>query len=144
MADKFSKETRSKIMRSIRSKSKLEDLLCRELWLKGLRFRRNVPTLFGKPDVSIKKYKVVVFIDSCFWHFCPKHGHFPKSNQEYWNKKIYRNVFRDYMVGNYYISKGWHIIRIWEHQIKDDVQKCAEHIIKTIENIKQGSPPAIK
>ncbi|MDU0205814.1 very short patch repair endonuclease [Paenibacillus sp. MAH-36] len=137
MADNITTETRSKIMRSIRSKSNLENLFCSKLWHRGLRFRRNVPSLFGKPDIAIKKYKFVVFIDSCFWHFCPRHGHFPKSNKEYWDKKIYRNVLRDYKVGNYYISKRWHVLRIWEHQIKDDLDRCVEYVIQYIEKIKE-------
>ncbi|WP_356948169.1 hypothetical protein [Fictibacillus fluitans] len=71
-------------MRSIKSVSKLEEIVSKELWRRGFRFRRNVKDLFGKPDFAIKKYKVVIFIDSCFWHNCPVHGHLPKTNVEYW------------------------------------------------------------
>lgn len=118
MPDKFSKETRSKIMKSIKSESKLENKVSKALWNEGLRFRKNDKTLFGKPDISIKKYKIVIFIDSCFWHNCEIHGHIPKSNQEYWIKKLHRNAERDEKVTQYYKDKNWNIIRIWEHQLK--------------------------
>jgi DNA mismatch endonuclease (patch repair protein) len=140
MADKFPAETRSKIMKSIRSRTKLEDRVCSELWRRGLRFRRNVTTLFGKPDIAIKKYKVVIFIDSCFWHYCPQHGHMPKSNIDYWTHKLYRNAKRDYMVNNYYIHKGWRIMRLWEHQIKANLDKCVQHIIEFVEQAKGEAP----
>lgn len=126
-------------MRSIRSKTKLEDLVCRELWRRGIRFRRNSKDLLGKPDISIKKYKIVIFIDSCFWHYCPIHGHFPKSNNEYWEKKLNRNIQRDQKVNSYYQDNGWNLLRIWEHQIKDDFNKTIDHIVQFIENIKNRS-----
>ena len=67
-------------MQAIKSKSKMEDLVAKELWKRNIRYRRNVKTLFGKPDIAIKKYKVVIFIDSCFSHHCPLHTRMPKSN----------------------------------------------------------------
>src|SRR5699024_10844570 len=90
---------------------------------KGYRFRRNTKDLFGKPDISIKKYKIVIFIDSCFWHQCPIHGNMPKTNVEYWKPKLERNVERDKEVDEYYKQKGWNIKRIWEHEVKKDLEK---------------------
>ncbi|MGG3467343.1 very short patch repair endonuclease [Neobacillus pocheonensis] len=136
MADKFSAEVRSNIMRSIRSTTKLEEIVCKELWQRGLRYRRNVKDLFGKPDIAIKKYKVVIFLDSCFWHNCPIHGHLPKSNVEYWKKKLYRNAKRDYTVNNHYYEKGWHVLRIWEHQVKEDFERVINGIIDFVEKAK--------
>ncbi|MFC5602449.1 very short patch repair endonuclease [Sporosarcina koreensis] len=95
MADNMSKEQRSYTMSRIKSKSKLEDIFASMLWRKGLRFRRNVKTLKGKPDIAIAKYKVVIFVDSCFWHVCPLHFIQPKSNKDYWDKKLKRNQERD-------------------------------------------------
>lgn len=86
MTDTFSKEQRRKNMQAIKSRSKLEDKVTKELWNRGIRFRKNVKGLFGKPDIAIKKHKIVIFIDSCFWHACEKHGNKPKSNTEYWEK----------------------------------------------------------
>ncbi|WP_213531055.1 very short patch repair endonuclease [Paenibacillus sp. J45TS6] len=120
--DNLNPETRRKNMKAIRSThTKLEDKVCNELWKRGYRFRRNVRSLYGNPDIAIKKYKIVIFIDSCFWHGCSVHGNTPKSNQEYWIMKLNRNVERDRMVTDYYIKKGWAILRIWEHQLKKDL-----------------------
>ncbi|WP_456289296.1 very short patch repair endonuclease [Paenibacillus sp. AK002] len=121
MTDNLTPSDRKKNMQAIRSTgTKLEDRVCNELWRRGYRFRRNVSGLFGKPDIAIKKYKLVIFIDSCFWHSCDIHGNMPKNNQEYWLKKLNRNKERDYEVTKYYQSMGWSILRIWEHQLKKD------------------------
>ena len=74
----------------------------------------------GTPDISIQKYKVVVFIDSCFWHSCPLHGNRPKTNTEYWEKKMDRNIDKAKEVNAYYEAHGWHILRVWEHELKED------------------------
>ncbi|MEC1356515.1 very short patch repair endonuclease [Bacillus sonorensis] len=124
MADNMSKEKRTKTMKAIRSQSKLENIFTKALWKKGYRFRKNSKTLFGKPDISIKKYKIVIFIDSCFWHVCPLHSNEPKSNQDYWKSKLLRNQQRDKKVNEYYRENGWHIKRIWEHEIKEDFDKA--------------------
>lgn len=120
MSDKISKEQRSKNMSAIRSVSKLEDKISKALWKKGLRLRRNVRSLYGNPDFSIKKYKTVIFIDSCFWHVCPLHGNYPKNNYDFWEKKLKRNVERDQEVTEYYQKRGWQILRVWEHEFKAD------------------------
>ena len=130
--DKLTKEQRRKNMQAIKSKSKLEDLVARELWKRGIRYRRNVKTLFGKPDIAIQKYRVVIFIDSCFWHSCPVHGNIPKSNVEYWNKKLERNRIRDEEVNDFYKRKNWHILRIWEHEIRDNPDLTIQNIINVI------------
>lgn len=126
-------------MKAIRSQSKLENRLTKELWRRGYRFRKNTKNLFGKPDISIRKYKIVIFIDSCFWHVCPIHSNKPKSNQEYWNKKLSRNQQRDIEVNNYYIEKGWHIKRIWEHEIKQDLNVVIDDISNFIDKIRNQS-----
>ncbi len=132
MTDKITLEQRRKNMQAIKTKSKLEDLVARELWKRGIRYRRNVKTLFGKPDIAIQKYRVVIFIDSCFWHSCPVHGNIPKSNVEYWNKKLERNRIRDEEVNDFYKRKNWHILRIWEHEIRDNPDLTIQNIINVI------------
>ncbi|GAM12155.1 MULTISPECIES: very short patch repair endonuclease [Mesobacillus] len=129
-------QQRSKIMSSIKAVSKLESLVTQELWKKGLRFRRNVRGMVGTPDIAIKKYKVVIFIDSCFWHFCPIHGKMPKSNIDFWKKKLERNQERDKEHTQFYLQKGWHILRIWEHEIRQDFDKTIEKIATFIEDAK--------
>jgi DNA mismatch endonuclease (patch repair protein) len=86
MADKITKEQRSQIMQMIKAQSNLENEVSKALWHKGIRFRKNVKSLFGNPDIAIKKYKIVIYVDSCFWHYCPEHGTIPKSNTEFWEK----------------------------------------------------------
>lgn len=133
MPDSITKEQRRKNMQAIRSQSKLENKVSRALWKKGYRFRKNHKTMFGKPDISIKKYKIVIFIDSCFWHACPIHGNRPKSNRNFWDKKLARNKRRDLEVNNYYKDKNWNIKRVWEHEIKKDLGKTVDEIAEFIE-----------
>ncbi|MBS2970386.1 very short patch repair endonuclease [Metabacillus sp. KIGAM252] len=114
-------EQRSKIMSKIRGKgTKLEEKVTKALWWRGIRFRKNVKGLRGTPDIAIKKYKIVIFIDSCFWHACEIHGNRPKKNVDFWNKKLDRNIERDMEVSEYYHKKEWHILRVWEHELKKD------------------------
>ncbi len=136
MTDIFTKEQRRRNMQAIKSRSKLEDRVTKRLWKKGIRYRKNVRNLYGKPDISIKKYKVVVFIDSCFWHACPVHGNMPKSNTSYWSKKLKRNQERDIEVNAFYRERGWHVLRIWEHEVKEDINRVVDNIIKFINNAK--------
>ncbi|WP_311775219.1 very short patch repair endonuclease [Alkalihalobacillus sp. TS-13] len=138
MGDLVSKEQRRKNMKAIRSQSKLENRVSRALWKRGVRFRKNDKSLFGKPDISIKKYKVVIFIDSCFWHACERHGNMPKTNQEYWSEKLERNKNRDIEVNEYYKNNHWHIKRVWEHEIKENLEKVVNNLVDFIEYAKKG------
>lgn len=137
MVDKISKEKRSENMRAIRSVSLLENEVTRALWKRGFRFRKNVKGMIGKPDIVIKKYKVVIFIDSCFWHHCPIHGKIPKSNTEYWAEKIARNIDRDRKVSMHYHDAGWNLYRIWEHEVRGDFIGAIDKIADYIEHHKQ-------
>jgi DNA mismatch endonuclease, patch repair protein len=138
MVDMFSKEQRSKKMKAIRSKgTSLENIVTKELWKRGLRFRKNVRKLMGNPDIAIQKYKTAIFLDSCFWHSCPIHGNKPKSNVEYWKKKLKRNIDRDNEVSEYFQNKGWNILRVWEHDVKYDLVCTIENILNFIMKAKQ-------
>src|SRR5699024_10549248 len=134
MADTVSKKKRSEIMQKIQAQSKLENTISRELWKRGIRFRKNSKSLFGTPDISIKKYKVVIFIDSCFWHVCPLHWKRPKSNQAYWDKKFARNKERDKEVTDFYIRRQWHIKRNGEHEVKEDLKKVLDDLVGIIDH----------
>lgn len=135
--DVHTKEQRSKNMKAICSKNtKMEVLVSKHLWNNGIRFRKNVKDLFGKPDIAIKKYKVVIFLDSCFWHKCPEHFIKPSTNVKFWEDKIAANVARDLKVNEYYTNKGWHVLRIWEHEIKKDFDNTMQKILKFIEKSK--------
>ena len=131
--DKITKEQRSKNMAAIKSKSNLEDIVSKKLWSRGVRFKRNVRSLKGTPDIAIRKYKLVIFIDSCFWHCCPEHGNIPKSNINYWMKKLCRNKERDREVTDYYHMQNWVILRFWEHEIKQDLDGVIDVIINYLE-----------
>ncbi len=101
MPDKVSPEVRSRTMRAVKSKdSKMEVKFRSVLWRGGLRFYKNVKSLLGKPDIVFPRKKVVIFLDSCFWHGCPLHLRLPSSNVEYWQAKIERNKKRDTKAAN--------------------------------------------
>ncbi|MBT2646736.1 very short patch repair endonuclease [Bacillus sp. ISL-34] len=136
MGDTISKEQRRRNMQAIRSQSKLENWVSRELWIRGIRFRKNDKSLFGKPDISIKKYKVAIFIDSCFWHACELHGNRPKSNQEYWDKKLARNKDRDIEVEEFYRKNNWNFKRVWEHEIKENPDEVVNNVVDFIKRAK--------
>ncbi|GLV14742.1 very short patch repair endonuclease [Alicyclobacillus hesperidum] len=141
MADNLSPEIRRKNMQAIRSQNTImENRVCSALWRRGLRFRRNVRNLPGKPDIAVKKYKVVVFLDSCFWHSCPQHGNAPATNMEYWSQKLHGNKARDQEVNAYYESKGWSILRVWEHDVKTDLQQTVDTIEQFIRKHERKSP----
>lgn len=110
---------KSNFMGRVKSKNtKLEQSVSKALWRKGFRFRKNVLSLYGRPDIAVKKYKLVIFIDSCFWHGCERHFKLPSKNSDYWMNKISRNRERDLEVTQYYVDNNWILIRIWEHDLK--------------------------
>lgn len=123
MVDKFSKDTRSHIMSRVRSKdTKPEILVRRYLFSRGLRFRKNDKRYPGSPDVVLPKYRTMVFIHGCFWHLhegC-KRSSLPKSNVEFWEKKLYGNRERDKRNRKELESMGWTVITVWECQLKKD------------------------
>lgn len=99
-----------------RTDTKPEKILRKALWAAGLRYRLK-NKLPGKPDLVFPSAKVAVFVDGCFWHGCPEHMTWPKTNQEFWRQKIERNIERDKKVRKLIHECGWKCIRIWEHQI---------------------------
>ncbi len=117
--DSVSKKIRSLIMATIKSSgTQIERKLRSALWKNGIRYRTNNTKYFGHPDLLFKTKKIVIFIDSCFWHGCKKHLRMPSSNQKYWIGKISRNKIRDHEVNNFYRLIKWKVIRIWEHDLK--------------------------
>jgi len=115
--DKFGELDRSYIMSLIRSKNtKPEELVRKWLFSKGFRYRKNVKKLPGCPDIVLPKYRTVIFINGCFWHMhinCPS-NHIPKTNREFWEKKLSRNQLRD-SENLFELEKlGWNVIVVWE------------------------------
>ncbi|KKR78012.1 MAG: mismatch endonuclease Vsr protein [Candidatus Nomurabacteria bacterium GW2011_GWA2_40_9] len=126
MPDTFSKKKRSQIMSKVKSKETNLELCFRKLLI-GYRFRYQ-PKVFGKPDFALKKLKIAIFIDSCFWHKCPKHFRKPNSNISYWKPKINRNVERAKEVNKQFKKDGWIVFRFWEHDIKVNPEKCINKV----------------
>jgi len=135
MTNNTASKERSRIMRAVKSKdSKIEVKVRSALWRLGFRFYKNKNDLPGKPDIAFPKKKLVIFIDSCFWHGCPEHLRRPNSNQEYWNAKIARNRNRDFEVNAIYQNMGWKLLRVWEHELKkESFQNCINKIIDFIQ-----------
>jgi len=120
MADNHSKEIRSMNMSHIRStNSKPEEIVRKYLFAKGFRYRKNVRSLPGTPDIVLPKYKTVIFVNGCFWHKhdCPRFV-WPSSNQDYWKPKILRNIERDQKNTEELRSLGWRVITVWECELK--------------------------
>ena len=127
MADFLSKEKRSKLMASIKSKANRDTELCLMTMLRANRiqgWRRN-SKLFGKPDFVFFEHKVAVFVDGCFWHSCHIHGRHPRTNLDFWTKKLARNKARDRHVTAQLKTQGWRVIRIWEHSLKNPKRTIA-------------------
>ena len=125
MADNHTKEARTRNMSHIRStNSKPEETVRKILFSHGFRYRKNVKTLPGKPDIVLPKYKTVIFVNGCFWHKhdCPRFV-WPSSNTDYWIPKIQRNVERDKANQAALSVMGWNVIVVWECELKKKVLK---------------------
>lgn len=85
---------------------------------------RRKQKIYGKPDFVFWKQRVAIFVDGCFWHQCPLHSSIPKQNQEFWQKKLQANTVRDKQVNANLEQRGWTVIRIWEHELKDEEHVC--------------------
>ena len=122
-------------MRKVKSRDTgLEQKVRSALWRKGYRFRKNETSLPGTPDIAFPGAKIAVFIDSCFWHGCPNHLRKPKSNTEYWEKKMARNRKRDAKVNREYERIEWKAIRIWEHSIRESFDETLQDLTDVLDN----------
>lgn len=126
MTDVLTREQRSRCMAAVKSKdTKPEMTVRRFLFSKGLRYRVNNRKLPGSPDIVLKKFKTVVFVDGCFWHGhegC-KYFRLPKSNTDFWRHKIALNYARDYANNIDLKLAGWRVIRIWECDIRTESKR---------------------
>ena len=134
----FMKKTREQIifnMKQVKNKdSEIEIMLRKELWSRGIKYRKNVKYIIGKPDIAFIGKKVAVFCDSEFWHgYDWKHRKNDfKSNQDFWIPKIERNMKRDREVNDELENLGWTVLRFWGKDIKNDVKLCADKIIEVL------------
>ena len=130
------KEQISYNMQQVKNKdSKIEVLLRKELWSRGIRYRKNVNRIYGKPDIVFIGKKIAVFCDSEFWHgynWEERKRDF-KSHQEFWIPKIERNMARDLEVTTHLESEGWAVLRFWGNEIKKNAALCADMIERVLE-----------
>ena len=111
--------------------TKPESDIARACFALGLRYRKDVdiPEAKTRGDLVFKKHKLVVFIDGCFWHGCPRHYRTPKTRSEWWDSKIQRNKLRDAQKTRKLRRLGWKVVRVWEHV---EPEKAAKRIVNKI------------
>ena len=134
MTDVLTREQRKKNMQHIRAKdTKAELLLRKALWHKGIRYRKNIVFLPGKPDIAITKRRIAIFVDGDFWH---ARGHEDNpgeqiaTNKRFWTAKMKRNVERDCYVNELLLEQGWLVLRFWESDVKKKLDKCVDEVMK--------------
>ena len=135
------KEQISRNMKSNKGKdTKPELLLRKELWRRGLRYRKNYKELYGKPDIVFLGARIAVFVDGKMWHgYDWEHQKDDfKSRRDYWIPKIEQNIEHDYEVTQELISLDWLVMRFWDFEIKNNLQECADKIEHAYNNTKNG------
>ncbi len=129
MVDVLTKKQRSYNMSMIKGKdTKPEIALRRHLYKQGIRGYRLNYKISGRPDITFPKYKVAVFVDGCFWHMCPKCFKEPENNKQFWLTKIKGNVERDKKTNLALRKQAWKVIRLPEHKINKEPEKCINEI----------------
>ena len=112
--------------------------LRRRLHAMGFRYRVDYPVLLKprrRADMAFTKARVAVFVDGCFWHGCPEHGTWPKSNARFWREKIETNCRRDLDTNERLKLAGWKVIRVWEHE---DPEKAAMRVARAVRSFQSA------
>jgi len=135
--------TKSEQMARVRtSDTAAEVLLRKRLWREGLRYalRRR---LTGRPDIVFVSARLVVFVDGCFWHGCPAHYTTPKTNDDFWRRKLLQNRERDARVDAKLKSEGWTVVRVWEHEVEKAIDRTVARISESVRSARrpQGGLP---
>lgn len=104
------------------------------LWALGLRFRIHAATPAGRPDVVFPRQRLAVFIDGCFWHGCPLHYVRPRSRLDHWVAKLRTNVNRDRQQTLELEGLGWRVVRVWEHEVYEDLQDVVRRVRDALED----------
>lgn len=135
IVDRLTKDQRRKNMQAVKSKgSQIEKTLAKALFARGHRYRKNDRSVFGKPDLTFKRLKIAIFVDSEFWHGkdwdVRKLQH--KTNKEFWLNKIQRNIERDNEVNLRLSEEGWSILRFWGKDIEKKLETCVSKIEQII------------
>ena len=121
MVDVFTKEKRSNIMSLVKGRdNRATEIRLIEIFRsEGLKGWRRRAVIFGSPDFVFTKARLAVFVDGCFWHACPIHGTVPDNNKMFWKSKLKRNKERDILVRRRLQIAGWHVVRIWQHELRN-------------------------
>ena len=131
--DNLTPEQRKMNMRNVKSKNTTpEKIIAKELKKQKIYFAKNVKTITGTPDFVFRRRKVVIFVDSDFWHGHPKRCIMPKSNRDYWDNKILNNRLRDRKVNKELKLQGWKVVRLWEYDIKKHLDRSMNKILSAI------------
>lgn len=139
MTDIFSPKQRSRIMALVRGKGNgATELAAISLFRRhNIRGWRRHVRLTGKPDFVFRKHRLIIFVDGCFWHGCPKHSSQPASNRVFWKRKLLRNKKRDRVVTRQLRKLGWRVLRIWQHElIKRNEKRCLIRIGRALDQSK--------
>jgi DNA mismatch endonuclease (patch repair protein) len=137
--DVLTVEQRRKNMQAIKSEgTRCEVKLAKALWKNGLRYRKNDKSVFGKPDLTFRKLKVAIFVDSEYFHGrnWEKEKYRIKTNREFWWRKIERNIERDKKVNKTLKSEGWTVLRFWSDDVNKNLNECVKKVLDEIENKK--------
>ena len=141
MSDKITRAQRSYNMSRIRGTNTKPELKLKKS-LTVLGFSYQPKRILGKPDFANKKEKIAIFIDGCFWHKCPADFVAPAVRKTFWKNKISKNVIRDRDVTKKLKESGWVVIRIWEHEIKENSEHCISLIGRSLgKRTKSSSDP---
>ena len=133
---------RSKIMSKIKGKNTKPELAFRKvLYAAGYRYRIDYKKLIGKPDIVLPKYKTVIFIDGEYWHGKNWEERKPKvkTNREFWIAKIERNIQRDHEVNHELKRLGYTVFRLWESEIKKNLDECLAITLKHLQAIQMST-----
>ncbi len=140
MTDVYTKTQRSELMSHISSKdTKPETIVRKYLFSQGFRYRKNLKTLPGTPDIVLPKYKTIIFINGCFWHGhknC-KASKLPETRKRFWKDKLQGNVERDKRNTAKLKKTGWRVITVWQCQI-NTIKKRASYFKKLSNRIKKA------
>ena len=129
--DVLTPEQRHRNMVAIRSAdTKPEQLLRSLLWREGFRFRKNVRSLPGKPDIVLPRYRTVILVHGCFWHRHPgcRYATTPATRQDFWQEKFSRNVQRDKEVFDQLTQADWKVLVVWECELKKDAAGTVQRL----------------
>ena len=116
-------------MRSVRSRDTGPEMrLRRALWAAGLRYRLGLRVAGVRPDLAFVNKRIAVFVDGCFWHGCPRHYGLPRSNSDFWRRKLEKNQERDRRNDRELAAAGWTVLRFWSCEIRDDLDRVVDEI----------------